>query len=359
MTVAGEVAGPFQYGIQLVVGANAPAAVAPHANFTATFPGGSRTLPTTNPYGVPIVAYSHVEVDYQVSGATIVPGSAVVTDPGSSNGAPLHPDVTTTDTTLAVSIADYVGPGASFIAPSVSVGVTSGNAGSTIGFTAAAASEWVHFYGGFGASTGTSQCPIGAAVGSVNVSSNATTTTGVPTTTVATTTLAPTTTTTAAKTTTTTTAPKTTTTTVAPTTTVPPTTVPPTTAPPTTIPPTSTTTTTTVPAGTVSQVSVSDAIVQEPASRSIDMAFTITISPPNGQASVKFATADRTAVAPGDYVAKTGIVKFSRGQTKATVNVSVKADNVVEPNEAFVLILSGASNCQIVDGVGIGTIVNR
>jgi chitinase len=89
------------------------------------------------------------------------------------------------------------------------------------------------------------------------------------------------------------------------------------------------------------------------------MVFTVTISPPNGQASVKFATADRTAIAPGDYAAKTGTVKFSRTQTKATINISIKADNLVEGNEAFVVILSGPTNAQIVDGVGLGTIIDR
>jgi hypothetical protein len=359
MTVPNEPLGPFPYPTQMVVAANAPDTVAPNSNFVANFPGGARTLVASNPYGVPVVAYGPVTLEYQVSGATIVPGSAVVTQPGSSNGIAEVGSVSVSGDAIDVTVSDYLAPG-TFIEPSVAVTLTAGDAGSTIDIQAARASETVHMYSGFGAVTGTSVCPIGADVESVSVSDSAPTTTAAPTTT---TTVAPTTTTTVKPTTTTTTTVAPTTTTVKPTTT---TTVKPTTT--TTLAPTTTTTlapttttTTTVPAGTVSKIWVSDASVQEPpvGSRGVDMSFTITISPADGQASVKFATADRTAIAPGDYVAKTGVVKFSRTQTKAIVNVTVKGDNLVEGNEAFVLILSNPTNAQIVDGVGLGTIIDR
>jgi hypothetical protein len=358
MTVPNEPLGPFPYSTQLVVDANAPDTVAPNSNFVANFPGGARTFAATNSYGVPIVAYGPVTLEYQVSGATIVPGSAVMTQPGASNGVSEAGTVSTSGNAIDIMITDYLAPGSTLIEPSVAVTLTAGDAGSTIGIQAASASETVHMYSGFGASTGTSVCPIGASVDSVSVSGSAPTTTAATTTTVKSTT---TTTTTVAPTTTTptTAAPSTTTTTVKPTTT---TTVKPTTT--TTLAPTTTTTlapttTTTAPPGTISKIWISDASAQEPVSGTINMTFTVTISPPDGQASVKFATADRTAIAPGDYTAKSGTVKFSRTQTKATISILIKADNLVEGNEAFVVILSSPTNAQIADSVGLGTIIDR
>ena len=346
MVVANEPAGPFQYSTQLDVAANAPNTVAANSDFVVNFPGGARTLVATNPYGVPIIAYGPVTLEYQVTGATIVPGSAVVTQAASDNGFAVGGTVSVSGNAIDITV-DYLMASGTFTEPSVAVTLTAGDAGSTVDFQAASASETVHMYSGFGASTGTSVCPIDADVESVSVSGSAPTTTAATTTT---TTVAPTTTTpTTLAPTTTTTVQQTTTTTVNPTTT---TTVQPTTT--TTLAPT---TTTTVPSGTVSQIWVSDASAHEPVSGTINMSFAITISPPNGQSSVKFATADRTAVARYDYAAKSGTVKFSRTQTKATVNVSIKADNLVEGNKAFVLTLSGANNAKIVDGVGLGTII--
>lgn len=86
--------------------------------------------------------------------------------------------------------------------------------------------------------------------------------------------------------------------------------------------------------------------------------FTVTLDRvPSGPASVHFATADGTAVAPGDYLATSGDLQFA-GTTSATVSVEVIGDLVGEPDETFTVALSAPVGLTIVDGVGVGTIVN-
>jgi bacillolysin len=86
--------------------------------------------------------------------------------------------------------------------------------------------------------------------------------------------------------------------------------------------------------------------------------FTVTRGTGTGTSSVNYATANGTAVAPGDYTAKSGTLTFSSGQTQQTVGVVVKGDAATEPNETFFLNLSAPSNAVLIDKQGRGTIVN-
>src|SRR5262249_39646724 len=74
--------------------------------------------------------------------------------------------------------------------------------------------------------------------------------------------------------------------------------------------------------------------------------------------TVNFDTADGSALAGSDYVAKHVTVTFTPGQpTSQTVKVLVNGDDVVENDEYFQVKLSNASsNAQINNGVGYGTI---
>lgn len=105
---------------------------------------------------------------------------------------------------------------------------------------------------------------------------------------------------------------------------------------------------------------ISDATVVEGDSLSRNATFTVTLSQARPVAvSVKYATADGTAVAPGDYTAKSATtLTFSAGQTSKTVNVPVKGDINGEADETFTVALSDATNIAIGDGVGTGTITN-
>jgi hypothetical protein len=78
---------------------------------------------------------------------------------------------------------------------------------------------------------------------------------------------------------------------------------------------------------------------------------------PSGSASVHYATADGTAVAPGDYLATSGDLQFA-STTSQTITVEVIGDLVGEPDETFTVALSAPSGLTIVDDTGVGTIVN-
>jgi VCBS repeat-containing protein len=86
--------------------------------------------------------------------------------------------------------------------------------------------------------------------------------------------------------------------------------------------------------------------------------FTVSLSQPSKQpVSVNYSTADGTATAAEkDYVPNAGTLKFTRGQTAATITVMVNGTNVGEPDETFFVKLSGAHQATIAKGTGVGTI---
>ena len=88
--------------------------------------------------------------------------------------------------------------------------------------------------------------------------------------------------------------------------------------------------------------------------------FTVTLSAASGRTvTVTRATANSTAVAPGDYAALTAaLLTFAPGETLKTVNVTVNGDVSIEANESFLVNLSEPSNATISDSQGIGTILN-
>ena len=74
--------------------------------------------------------------------------------------------------------------------------------------------------------------------------------------------------------------------------------------------------------------------------------------------TVRFATANGQALSGRDYVARSGLVTFTPGQTSKTVAIEVKGDRVKEPNENFQVNLSSPTGATIFTGQGIGTIRN-
>jgi hypothetical protein len=109
-------------------------------------------------------------------------------------------------------------------------------------------------------------------------------------------------------------------------------------------------------------LSISDATVTEPDTGTVVASFVVTLSPSStGTVTVNFATANGTkfgATAPSDYLATSGPLTFSPGETTKTIEVTVNGDLVPEPNETFFVNLSGASGATIADGSGVGTILN-
>jgi Calx-beta domain len=74
--------------------------------------------------------------------------------------------------------------------------------------------------------------------------------------------------------------------------------------------------------------------------------------------TVHYDTADRDATAGSDYTAASGDVVIPAGHTSATFTVAVIGDRLPEPNETFVVNLSGPTNASIADGQGVGTIAD-
>jgi hypothetical protein len=74
--------------------------------------------------------------------------------------------------------------------------------------------------------------------------------------------------------------------------------------------------------------------------------FTISLSAPSTRAvTVRYATKDGTAIAdapgrPGDYQPVSGMLTLPPHTTSATVDVPIRGDRVVEPDEVFYLVLS-------------------
>ncbi len=106
-------------------------------------------------------------------------------------------------------------------------------------------------------------------------------------------------------------------------------------------------------------LSLRDATVTEGNSGTTTATFTVTLSPAATTAvTVNYATANGTATAGSDYVAASGTLTFSAGQTSKTIPVTVNGDTLGEPDETFVVNLSSPSGATILDAQGVGTIVN-
>lgn len=74
--------------------------------------------------------------------------------------------------------------------------------------------------------------------------------------------------------------------------------------------------------------------------------------------TVKFATADGTARAPGDYQPVSGTLSFAPGETVKRVFVQIRLDGEKEPAETFFVNLSmPTGGAAIGDGQGVGTIL--
>ena len=90
------------------------------------------------------------------------------------------------------------------------------------------------------------------------------------------------------------------------------------------------------------------------------LAFTVSLSAAATQTvTVNYATAGGTATSGTDFVAQSGTLSFAPGETSKTILVDVVGDTDYEANEAFSVVLSGAStNAGITTASASGTIAN-
>jgi ELWxxDGT repeat protein len=110
----------------------------------------------------------------------------------------------------------------------------------------------------------------------------------------------------------------------------------------------------------IPELTVDDATVSEGHTGTQSASFTVTLSDPSTlPVTVSYTTANGTATTGNnDYVANTGTLTFTPGETTKTITVTVKGDRIGEPNETFLVNLSSPTNAVLADAQGVGTITD-
>lgn len=115
----------------------------------------------------------------------------------------------------------------------------------------------------------------------------------------------------------------------------------------------------TVSLSVVPGVTIANVTLKEGNAGTTAFSFPVKLSVPSTKTvSVKFASANGTAVAGSDYTATTGTLSFAPGETTKTITVAVMGDQLFEPDETFLVVLSAPVNASIVDGTAVGSILN-
>ncbi|MUV14726.1 Calx-beta domain-containing protein [Noviluteimonas gilva] len=110
---------------------------------------------------------------------------------------------------------------------------------------------------------------------------------------------------------------------------------------------------------TAPTLSIADASVAEGASGTKVLRFTVRLSTAaTSNVTVSLATANGTAIAGSDYVAASGSLTFTPGQTARNFDVTINGDRLREANETFQVLLSNATGAPISDAGATGTISN-
>jgi hypothetical protein len=106
-------------------------------------------------------------------------------------------------------------------------------------------------------------------------------------------------------------------------------------------------------------ISINDVTVNEGHVGTTAVVFTVSLSSPSGKpVGIVVHTADGTAQAGIDYQPLDLGLSFNVGQTSVTATVGVIGDNLNEPNKNFFINLTTPVNATVVDGQGVGTIVD-
>lgn len=108
-------------------------------------------------------------------------------------------------------------------------------------------------------------------------------------------------------------------------------------------------------------LAINDVTANEGNAGITNFTFTVSLSAPAGPGGVTFdiATANNSAIAGLDYVASslTGQT-IPAGSSTYTFTVQVNGDTANEPNKTFFVNVTNVVNAVVVDGQGVGTIVN-
>ena len=92
---------------------------------------------------------------------------------------------------------------------------------------------------------------------------------------------------------------------------------------------------------TTPSISIDDVTITEGDAGTKNAAITLRLSEPaSSTVSLRFATANGTATAGSDFVAKAGSVSFAAGTTTKQLLIAIKGNRIYEPNETFTINLS-------------------
>ena len=90
------------------------------------------------------------------------------------------------------------------------------------------------------------------------------------------------------------------------------------------------------------------AAIAEPSVGTTNLTFVVSLSQPSGRTVVvKYATANGSAVAGADFVARSGSLLFPPGTTTQFVDVAIRSDALAEPLETFSLTLTAPVNATL------------
>ncbi len=111
--------------------------------------------------------------------------------------------------------------------------------------------------------------------------------------------------------------------------------------------------------GLTPQITINDVTMNEGNAGTTNFNFTVTLDHPSAQTvMVNYATADGSALQPGDYASTSGTLTFNPGVLTQTVTVGVVGDITNEPDENFFVNLTTPVNATIADNQGVGNIIN-
>ncbi len=107
-------------------------------------------------------------------------------------------------------------------------------------------------------------------------------------------------------------------------------------------------------------ISIGNQSLNEGVSGNEQLIFQVSLSRPDSDlVSANFATANDTAIAGLDYIAISGTLTFSPGETTKTISVPLINDFQFESNESVILNLSNSLNGDILNARVIGTIIDN
>ena len=110
---------------------------------------------------------------------------------------------------------------------------------------------------------------------------------------------------------------------------------------------------------TLPLLSVDDLSVAEGSTGSRNALVTVRLSAASSNpVTVDYATGDGTAVAPGDYAAKSGTLTFAAGQTSQRISVAINGDTLDESSETALVTLASPSGAALGDPQGTITILD-